>query len=105
MDQGEEQDHEALEETHMGGEVSPLPDHLASTDQEDTLAAGSRGGEEQLGDSHGSQRGSPEVQQDDCEEEEEAKLPCSDISLVKRQREGGSSLTASPSCRAAHHLL
>nr|XP_021403594.1 zinc finger protein 92 homolog [Lonchura striata domestica] len=36
-----------------GGELGPLPDHLECTYLQDVLAAGSRGGEEQFGDSMG----------------------------------------------------
>eukprot|EP00075_Anas_platyrhynchos_P021243 XP_027310496.1 zinc finger protein 436 [Anas platyrhynchos] len=91
MDQGEDQDHEdheVLEEMHMGGEVDPLRNHFASADQQDVLAVGSRGGDQQLGDGHGSQRGSSEAQRGDYRPAEEAKLPCSAISLVKRQERG-----------------
>lgn len=54
-----------------GGELGPLPDHLESTYLQDVLAAGSRGGEEQFGDCHGSQRGCSEARQGGCEEGKE----------------------------------
>ncbi|XP_062428774.1 zinc finger protein 436-like isoform X2 [Rhea pennata] len=93
MDQGEEHSHEALEEMHADGEPGPLPGDHVSADQQDFLAAVSRG-EEGSGGSHASQHGSSEAQIGGCEKEEEmAKPPCSDGSLVKRQEKGQAAAT------------